>query len=295
MNLGRVGVWTFSFEAQPWARVAEAAAEIEELGYGALWIPEAVGREAFTESALLLGCTRKLVIATGIANIYARDPMAASAAWKTLTEAHPERFLLGLGVSHAHLVEKVRGHVYKTPLKDMTEYLERMDQALYLTPPPSTEPRRVLAALGPKMLALSASRSMGAHPYFVPVAHTAQARQILGPGPLLAPEQAFVLESNPEKAREIARNHMAVYLKAPNYTNNLKRLGYTDEDLAQGGSDRLVDDLVAWGGVEDVVARVRAHHEAGADHVCLQALALDPQDLPLWQYREMAPALLPGA
>lgn len=291
MDLGRVGVWTFSFEAQPWGRVAEAAAEIEDLGYGALWIPEAVGREAFTQSALLLGCTKRLVIATGIANIFARDPMAASAAHRTLTEAHPERFLLGLGVSHAHLVEGVRGHVYDKPLKAMAEYLDRMDRALYKTPPPATEPRRALAALGPKMLGLAGSRTMGAHPYFVPVAHTAVARQVLGPGPLLAPEQAFVLEKDPEKARAVARGHMAVYLRAPNYLNNLKRLGYADEDLANGGSDRLVDDLVAWGGVEDVLARIRTHHEAGADHVCIQALSLDPADLPLWQYREMAAAL----
>lgn len=292
MQLGRVGVWTFAFEAQPWTKVREAAAEIEELGYGALWIPEAVGREAFTHSALLLGSTRSLVIATGIANIFARDPMAASAAHRTLTEAYPERFLLGLGVSHAHLVQGVRGHVYEKPLQKMTEYLEQMDKALYKTPPPSTEPRRCLAALGPKMLALSAARTLGAHPYFVPVEHTRQAREILGAGPLLAPEQAFVLETDPEKARAVARGHMSVYLKAPNYTNNLKRLGYTDGDLANGGSDRLVDDLVAWGDVEAVVARVRAHHEAGADHVCLQALSLDPTDLPLWQYREMAPALI---
>lgn len=293
MQLGRVGVWTFAFEAQPWTKVREAAAEIEELGYGALWIPEAVGREAFTHSALLLGSTRSLVIATGIANIFARDPMAASAAHRTLTEAYPERFLLGLGVSHAHLVQGVRGHVYEKPLQRMTEYLDAMDKALYKTPPPSTQPRRCLAALGPKMLALSAARTLGAHPYFVPVKHTRQARQILGAGPLLAPEQAFVLETDPEKARAVARNHMSVYLRAPNYTNNLKRLGYTDEDLANGGSDRLVDDLVVWGDVEAVAARVRAHHEAGADHVCLQALSLDPTDLPLWQYREMAPALIP--
>ena len=291
MNLGKVGVWTFSFEAQPWTRVAEAAAEFEELGYGALWIPEAVGREAFTESALLLGCTRRMVIATGIANIYARDPMAAAAAHRTLTEAYPERFLLGLGVSHAHLVEKVRGHAYKTPYSDMVAYLDRMDRSLYMSPPPSTAPRRVLAALGPKMLALGASQALGAHPYFVPVSHTGEARSVLGPGPLLAPEMAFVLEKDPEKARAIARNHMSVYLRAPNYTNNLRRLGYTDADLEKGGSDRLVDDLVAWGEVDRVLARIQAHHQAGADHVCIQALAMDPEDLPLWQYREMASAL----
>lgn len=291
MNLGRVGVWTFAFEAQPWTKVAEAAAELEELGYGAIWIPEAVGREALSQSALLLGATKRVVIATGIANIYARDPMTAAAGHKTLTEAYPDRFLFGLGVSHAHLVKGVRGHEYDRPLTYMTQYLDAMDKALYMSAPPSAQPRRVLAALGPKMLALSATKATGAHPYFVPVSHTKIAREILGSA-VLAPEMAFVLEKDPEKARQIARAHMSVYLKAPNYLNNLKRLGYTDQDLSGGGSDRLVDDLVAWGDVEDVLARVRAHHDAGADHVCMQALAATVDELPLWQYREMAPAVL---
>lgn len=291
MNLGKVGVWTFAFETSPWSQVAEAAAELESMGYGAIWFPEAVGREALTQSALLLGCTKHVVIATGIANIFARDAMTTAAAHNTLTEIYPERFLLGLGVSHAHLVQGLRGHDYSQPLKRMTEYLDGMEKAKYISPRPSTRPQIALAALGPKMLELAASRTRGAHPYFVPVAHTATARKVMGSGPLLAPEQAFVLERDADKARAVARKHMETYLKAPNYINNLKRLGYTDADLAGGGSDRLVDDLVAWGSVEQVMARVEAHHAAGADHVCLQALTLDPTELPLWQYREIAVAL----
>ncbi|MEW6279882.1 MAG: TIGR03620 family F420-dependent LLM class oxidoreductase [Candidatus Eremiobacterota bacterium] len=292
MNLGRVGVWTFTFDSQPWSKVAEAAAELEELGYGAIWYPEAVGREALTQAALLLGCTRRAVIASGIANIYARDPMSAAAAHRALTEVYPERFLLGLGVSHEHLVKKLRGHEYLSPLRKMREYLEAMEKAYSITPPPPTQPRMAIAALGPKMLALAAERGITAHPYFVPVQHTAQAREILGTRSLLAPEMAFVLEKDPDKARAVAREHMHVYLRAPNYQNSLKRLGYTDQDIVQGGSDRLVDDLVAWGDVEEVLARVRAHHEAGADHVCLQALSARPDEIPMWQYRKVAPAVL---
>lgn len=295
MDLGRVGVWTFQFEMQPWSRVAEAAAELEALGYGAIWYPEAVGREALTQAALLLGCTRRVVIASGIANIYARDPMAAAAAWRTLTEVYPNRFLFGLGVSHQHLVSSLRGHEYASPLKAMTEYLDAMDKAYNISPAPAVAPQRMLAALGPKMLALAAERTRGAHPYFVPVQHTAEARQTLGIGPLLAPEMAFVLEKDPAMARAIAREHMKVYLRAPNYINSLQRLGYSDADLAGGGSDRLVDDLVAWGDVDAVAARVAAHHAAGADHVCLQALPRTADELPLWQYREMAPAVLARA
>ncbi len=291
MDLGKVGVWSFAFEFQPWGQVAEAAAELEELGYGAIWYPEAVGREALVQAALFLGATKRVVIASGIANIYARDAMTAAAGYRTLAEVWPDRFLFGLGVSHAHLVTGLRGHEYSTPYRKMVAYLEEMDRAIYKAVAPSVEPLRVLAALGPKMLALAATRSRGAHPYFVPVSHTVKAREILGQGPLLAPELAFVLERDAEKARAVARAHMSVYLKAPNYINNLLRLGYTEDDVARGGSDRLVDDLVAWGSVEDVVARVAAHHAAGADHVCLQALSADPTALPMDAYREMAVAL----
>ncbi len=292
MEIGRVGVWSFGLELQPASKAQEAAAEIEALGYGALWIPEAMGREAFAHSALLLAATRRIAIATGIANIWARDPMAMAAAQRTLCEAYPNRFLLGIGVSHAPLVEVVRGHRYDKPLSAMRAYLDAMDAAPYIAPAPEPAPQRVIGALAPKMLKLSAERAAGAHPYFVPPEHTARARAIMGKGPLLAPEQAVVLETAPGTARDIARAHMVTYLGLPNYVNNLKRLGFTDDDVANGGSDRLVDAIVAWGDINAVCKRVRAHHDAGADHVCIHVLDADPRALPLRQWRELAAALL---
>jgi probable F420-dependent oxidoreductase len=291
MNIGKVGIWTFGFELQPAARAQEAAAEIESLGYGAIWIPEAMGREAFTHSALLLAGTRRIAIATGIANMWARDAMAMAAAQKTLAEAHPGRFVLGIGVSHAPLVG-MRGHDYSKPLSAMRTYLDAMQSAPYIAVQPADKPCTVIGALAPKMLRLAAERTDGAHPYFVPPEHTARAREVMGKGPLLAPEQAAVLETDPSRARSIAREHMAMYLTLPNYVNNLKRLGFTDDDVANGGSDRLVDAIVVWGDVAAVAARVRAHHDAGADHVCVQVLDSDPRKLPLQQWRALAPALL---
>ncbi|MFI5394733.1 MAG: LLM class F420-dependent oxidoreductase [Candidatus Binatia bacterium] len=292
MDIGRVGIWSFTLELHPAARAQEAAAEVEALGYKALWIPEAMGREAFTHAGLLLAGTQRVVVATGIANIFARDAMTMAAAQKTLTEAYPDRFLLGIGVSHAPLVEGVRGHRYEKPLSTMRTYLDAMDAAPFLAVPPTAQPMRVIGALAPKMLKLAAEHAAGAHPYFVPPEHTARARQIMGKGPLLAPEQAVVLETDAGKARDIARTHMATYLGLPNYVNNLKRLGFTDDDVANGGSDRLVDAIVAWGNIDAIVKRVRAHHDAGADHVCVQVLDPDPRALPLRQWRELAPALL---
>ena len=291
MDIGRVGIWTFALDLQPAAQAQAAAAEIEALGYGAIWIPEAMGREAFTNSALLLAATRRIAVATGIANIWARDAMAMAAAQKTLAEAYNDRFLLGIGVSHAPLVG-MRGHAYEKPLSAMRRYLDAMDSAPFMAAEPVTPPKRVIAALAPKMLQLAAERAWGSHPYFVPPEHTAYARKILGNGPLLAPEQAAVLETDPAQAREIARTHMSTYLGLPNYVNNLKRLGFTDDDIASGGSDRLVDAIVVWGTIDAVVQRVRAHHDAGADHVCVQVLDPDPRVLPLRQWRELAPALV---
>jgi probable F420-dependent oxidoreductase len=294
LDIGRIGIWTFSLELQPSAQAQAAAAEIESLGYGALWIPEAMGREALTHAGLLLAGTRRLTIATGIANVWGRDAMTMAAGQKTLDEAYPGRFVLGIGVSHAPLVEGMRGHRYEKPLSFMRRYLDAMDAAPFLAAPPSRPSRRVIGALAPKMLALAAQRSDGAHPYFVPPEHTARARAILGPGPLLAPEQAVVLETDPSAARAIARAHMTMYLGLPNYTNNLRSLGYGDDDLRDGGSDRLVDAIVAWGDIDAVVARVGAHHAAGADHVCIQVLPADPRALPLAEWRRLAPALLGG-
>jgi probable F420-dependent oxidoreductase len=292
MDIGRVGIWTFALELQPAARAQEAAAELESLGYPALWIPEAMGREALTHAGLLLAGTRRITVATGIANVWARDAMTMAAGQKTLDEAYPGRFLLGIGVSHAPLVEGMRGHRYEKPLSFMRRYLDAMDAAPFLAAPPSGPGRRVIGALAPKMLALAAQRTAGAHPYFVPPEHTARARDIMGPGPLLAPEQAVVLETDPTTARAIARAHMRMYLGLPNYTNNLRSLGSGDDDLRDGGSDRLVDAIVAWGDVDAILARVRAHHAAGADHVCVQVLPADPRALPLPEWRTLAPALL---
>jgi probable F420-dependent oxidoreductase len=292
MDLGQVGIWTFTLDLQPIARAREVAAELEELGYGAIWIPDAVGRDPLVHAALLLGGTSRIAVGTGIAQIYGRDPMTMTGGWKTISEAFPGRFVLGLGVSHQPMVEGLRGQTYGPPLTAMREYLERMDSAMYVAAEPTEPPRRVLAALGPKMLALAAERADGAHPYNVPPEHTARAREILGPEKLLAPEQAVLLETDPVEARRIGRGHMAIYLDLPNYMNNLRRFGITDDDIADGGSDRLVDTLVAWGDVDAVRARVQAHLDAGADHVAVQVLTPERGTLPLDEWRKLAPALL---
>jgi probable F420-dependent oxidoreductase len=289
---GPIGLWTGFLDRLPTAEMQERVAEIDERGWGALWLPEAVGREPFVSSALALGASSRLVVATGIASIYARDAMTMAAGHRTLTEAFPNRFLLGMGVSHQPMVEDLRGHDYSRPLAAMRAYLDAMDGALYFGPPPPHEPQRVLAALGPKMTALAADRAMGAHPYFVPVEHTPIARAGLGDGPLLCVEQAVVLETDPVKAREIARTHMAIYTTLPNYTNNLRRYGFDDADFAEGGSDRLVDAIVAWGDLNAAVERIQAHLDAGADHVCVQVVTPDYSP-GVEQWRLLADALLP--
>jgi probable F420-dependent oxidoreductase len=272
MDLGRVGIWTFTLDLVPSSRAVEHVAELDELGYGAVWVPEAVGREAFTNAALLLRGGSSIKVATGIASIWARDAMAAAAAHKTVGEAYPGRFLLGLGVSHQPMVEGVRGHIYDRPYSAMRDYLDRMDAALFMAAEPEVSPERVLAALGPRMLRLAADRAAGAHPYFVPPEHTAVAREALGPDAILAVEQAVVLETDPARAREIARTHTSTYTDLPNYTGNLRRFGFGDDDFPGGGSDRLVDAIVAWGDLDAIRDRVAAHHAAGADHVCLQVV-----------------------
>ncbi len=289
--LGRIGLWTAAFESLPAPAVRDLIAEVDALGFGAVWIPEAVTRDAIANSMLLLGASERIAVATGIANIYARDPYTMQASWQTVSEAHPGRFVLGLGVSHAPMVEDVRHHTYGPPLATMRAYLDAMDSALYLAPPPPVPPQRVLAALGPKMLALAAERTDGAHPYFVPPEHTAIAREVMGPDALLAPEQKVVLESDPVAARAIAREAMAMYLTLPNYVNNLLRLGFTTDDVEQA-SDRLVDAIVVWGDVEAVRARVQAHVDAGADHVCLQTLPYADHERTVRDWRTLADALL---
>lgn len=291
LQLGSTGVWTTRLEPLPAARAQEIAAELEELGFGALWVGEALGREALTHTGLLLAGTRRIVIATGIANIYGRDPVTMASGQKTLAEAYPNRFLLGLGVSHVPLVEQLRGHRYEKPVATMRAYLEAMDQAPYRAAPPPSKPPRVLAALGPKMLRLAAERADGAHPYNTTPQHTAQAREVLGAEPLLCPEQAVILETNPAKARAVARNFLAIYLTLPNYTNNFLRLGFAESDFANGGSDRLIDAVIAWGDMKTVLSRIDQHRSAGADHVCIQVLTENQDEFPLREYRQIASAL----
>ncbi len=292
IQTGPIGIWTSQLEDHPAAKAQETAHELEELGYGALWFGEAAGREALTNAGMLLAGTQRIVIATGIANIYARDAVTMAAGQKTLAEAYPNRFLLGLGVSHVPLVEQLRGHRYEKPVATMRAYLDVMDRSPYQSVAPPTKPLRVLAALGPKMLQLAGERADGAHPYNVNPEHTAQAREILGPKPYLCPEQAVVLETDPDKARQIGRAFLGLYLKLPNYTNNLLRLGFDESDFKDGGSNRLIDAIIAWGDPDAIRNRIQAHHAAGADHVCIQALTADPKTLPTREWRELAPALL---
>jgi probable F420-dependent oxidoreductase len=289
MHLGRLGIWTYQLNYQPAAKVSEVVAELEELGYGSLWIGESVYREPLTHAGFLLASTQRMVIATGIASIWARDPFTMTAAQLTLAEAYPNRFLLGLGVSHARLTEGIRGHEYRQPLAKMRAYLDAMDQAMgaYRAVKPAAPPR-VLAALGPRMLDLSAARADGAHTYLVTPEHTAKARAQLGAAPWLMVEQAVVLQRDPATARAIGRRHVARYLDLPNYTNNFLRLGFTREDVDGRGSNRLVDGLVIWGDLDAVRARVDDHLAAGADHVCVQVFNPDPYGLPLEQWREIA-------
>jgi probable F420-dependent oxidoreductase len=290
-RIGRVGVWLGPIGLATAAEERGAIARIEELGYGAVWFGEApMNREALSHAGLLLAASERLVVATGIANIWARDAIAAINGADTLNEAHGGRFLLGLGVSHAPAVQ-MRGHEYARPLAEMRRYLEAIERHTYGGPPPADPSAIVLAALRPKMLELARDRTAGAHPYFVPPAHTARARSILGEEPLLAPEQVVVLEPDPDRARAIGRRHMAVYLQLPNYVDNLRTLGYDDADFADGGSDRLVDAIVAWGDEQAIAARVREHFDAGADHVAIQAYA-DDAGASLAQLERLAPALL---
>jgi len=275
----------------PTAQSKEIAAELEELGYGAIWLPEMAGRDVFVHLCHLLSATRTMVGATGIASMWARDSMAMSCAARALTEAFPERVVVGIGVSHENLVRDVRGHDFRQPLSSLRSYLEAMDKAPYRAERPSTPVHRVVGALGPAMLSLAAEKTDGAHPYMVPTQHTAWARNILGPTALLCPDQMVVLESDRRKAMEIARSRIGVYLGQPHYTNNLKRFGYTEDDFRDGGSDRMVHALVAMGSLEDIAQRVKEHLELGADHISVQPLTEEPRGVPLWQWRELAPAL----
>ncbi len=290
MDIGRVGLWTFLLDEHPTPRVRDVAQEIEAMGWPTLWRPESTGRDALISASVLLDATSRLNVATGIAQIYARHPVTTAAAQKTLFEAHEGRFLLGLGVAHAPSVEGIRKLDYTTPYSDMVAYLEAMADAPYTAVEPATKPPTVLAALGPKMLKLSAELADGAHPYFTPPEHTAMAREILGEGPLLAPEQMVVIDNDLDRARNIARKNMARYLRLPNYANNLLRSGFTQTDIDEI-SDRLVDGIVACGDIDATMRRVQEHHDAGADHVCIQVLpAGNDLSIAIDQWRRLAEA-----
>jgi probable F420-dependent oxidoreductase len=285
-NLGTFGVWTGSEE---WPRdtgeLAEAAAEVEELGFGAVWIGLSSGDLALHER--ILDATSRLVVASGIVNVWVDDPEPVAASYHRVAEKHPGRFLLGIGAGHAKFVDTMTSQTYRKPLSRVASYLDALDRA----DPPVPVGERVVAALGPKALRLAAERSAGPHPYNVTPEHTADARAALGPEPLLATEQKVFLGTDPEVARSVARSRLAIYLDLPNYVNNLLRYGFSQSDFAGEGSDRLVDGLVAWGAYDTVASRVQAHLDAGANHVVLQVLSTEPPGLPRAAWRRTAEVL----
>lgn len=284
-DLAGTGIWSAQLRYGDAAEVADAAAELEELGYSALWIPD-VGGDVFDAVARLLGATRSLTVATGILNLWMHTPEDTADAYHRLVREHGERFLVGIGVSHASLIDAGEPGRYRRPLAAMARFLDGLDAA----PTPLAPAHRVLAALGPRMLDLAAHRARGTHTYNVTPEHTARARATLGPSALILPEQMVALTTDVAEARTIARDTLTVYLTLPNYTENLRRLGFEEDDLARGGSDRLLDAVVAWGTPETIASRVRAHRDAGADHVCIQVLG-DPRRFPRAGWRELAPAL----
>lgn len=289
IDIGSIGLWQ-SLDSYPAAQLRDLVAELDEQGWPCLWIPETVTRDPFVAAGVILGATTNLRVATGIASIWARDAMTTANAAKTLNEAYDGRFLLGLGASHHTITEWVRKHDYSRPLSTMRTYLERMDASMFKGVEPAEPTTRVIAALGPKMLALGAEMTDGVHPYFVPVEHTAIAREAVGPGKIVASEQMVVLDTDPASARETARKHMKVYVGLPNYANNLMRLGFTEDEITNM-DDRVVDAIVVWGTVDDIVGRVRAHQDAGASHVCIQVLRPD-REPPTREWSELAAALL---
>lgn len=285
MKLSGVGIWSSGLRYGHAAEAAEAAAELEELGYTALWIPD-VGGRVFDSVQNLLSATSRTVIATGILNLWMHEPADVAGSYSSLTAAHGDRFLLGIGVSHAPLIDSKSPGRYRKPLAATRTFLDGLDAAEQPVP----VSRRVLAALGPKMLELAAARSAGAHPYLVTPEHTAIARATLGAGPMLLPEQTVILCDSRDEARPIGTAWLQSYLSLPNYANNLLRLGFSGDDIASV-SDRLFDGIIAWGGEEAILARLREHQAAGADHVCIQALDADPRAFPREHWRRLAAAL----
>ena len=290
-DVGRIGLWTGALGLVPAALAREALPEIEELGYRAVWFPEGVDtKESFSQAAMLLAWSERIVIATGIAGVLARDAVAMANAARGLDEAYPGRLLVGIGTNNVQTA-KARGHEFGRPLAGLSAYLDAMDAAPYAGPRLEVDPPRVLAALGPRMLALAAERAAGAHTSVMPPDHTSGAREILGDGPLLAVKVAVVLETDRAKAHAIGHQHLAFYLERKPYRDTFLRLGFSEADLAGDGSDRLVDAVVAWGTVETVMERIDEHFEAGADHVCVHPLGGHAASLGLGDLRELAPAL----
>jgi probable F420-dependent oxidoreductase len=285
MDLAGIGVWSSQLRYGDPGQAAEAAAELEELGFTALWIPD-VGGPVLDSVAHLLSSTKQVVIATGILNLWMHEPAEVAAKYASLTAEHGERFLLGIGVSHAPLIDSKEPGLYRKPLAATRAYLDGIDA----TEQPVPVANRVLAALGPKMLELAATRSRGAHPYLVTPDHTRYAREHLGEGPLLLPEQTVFLTNDREEARAVGTNWLRSYLALPNYANNLLRSGFTQEDI-DSVSDRLFDALIAWGDEETVLNRVTEHRQAGADHVCIQVLTADPREFPREQWHRLGAAL----
>jgi probable F420-dependent oxidoreductase len=264
-QLGRLGVW-YPIDRLDGAGICYLLRTIEDLGYSTLWYPAAVGYESLSIASFLLANTTRLIIGSSIANIYARDPFTARRGLRTLSSLYDDRFILGLGVSHAPMVEKLRGHVYDKPVPAMRRYLD----GVYESPSNAGEWPLVIAALGPLMLKLAAERTAGAVPYNVTPEHTRAARAALGPGKLLAVEQKVCLEADPAVARGLARNEMRRYMTLPNYRNNWLRIGFTEADLAGHGSDRFLDAMVLSGDAATIARGLRAHLEAGADQICIQ-------------------------
>ena len=287
-RLSGTGIWSSMLRYGDASEAATLAAELESLGYSALWVPD-VGGDLFGPLDNLLGATTTATVATGILNVWMHTAQETAAEHARLTAEHGPRLLFGLGVSHQRLIDHVNEPgTYQRPVEVMAGYLDGLDAA----PTPLAETDRVIAALGPKMLELARARTAGTHPYLVTPDLTRNARAGVGPDRLVACEQGVVLETDASTAREIARLHLKTYLELPNYSNNWKRQGFTDDDLSDGGSDRLVDSLVVWGDETTIAARLQEHRDAGADHVCIQVLTDNPRGLPIDQWRSLAPAVV---
>jgi probable F420-dependent oxidoreductase len=286
MDLSGVGVWSSQLRYGNPDEAAEAAAELDDLGFTALWIPDA-GGPVLDSVDLLLASTKQVVIATGILNLWMHEPSDVAARYASLTKTYGDRFLLGIGCSNAALIDSVEPGRYRKPLAATRSFLDALDAAEQPVPVEN----RVLAALGPKMLELSATRARGAHPYLATPDHTREAREVLGDGPLLLPELTVVLTENREEARAIGSDWLRAYIGLPNYGNRLLRSGFTADDVSSV-SDRVFDAIIAWGDEEAVQRRVNEHRAAGADHVCVQVLTADQREFPREQWRRLAAALL---